>query len=481
MSETLLPTDASHLLQLCKLGKLFEAQDWIASGKSVCVPREIKRIPLEVAIASGFHSLVELLVSNEPSQELKNRALRCALSSKRLDLIDLLTSHGAEINSVPFIEVLMLWDPKIIRYFLDRGSDFIKNTPFAIAFGERIRTALGPWRECIEKYPDLAPQLQEQADRALRHFAFKEDLKWVSLLMWAGADPRSSGPTLDDDNLDESEYCSAVSAAAYCENVEILKRLRPDAEKDDIDRLLTIAAGGGRADVVRYLFELGAKPNDKSNGGSSGLDDCLERIPFESFMHSLSFTGYRDRSKASKYAISNTRATIQLLLEHGALWRPDGADQVARVRRRLLECEPDVTLELVERLMKHAACSNDTIRELLRTPTMKNHVTEMVRRFVGMGLDVRTTEQKAESKRQKTISHEWALRELASRYNRDAIYEEIWSEAIQKVAKRYNLSDVGLAKVCRKLKIPRPGRGYWAKIAAGKAVPKRPRLPALNG
>jgi len=68
-----------------------------------------------------------------------------------------------------------------IRYFLDHGADFITGYPFAEAFAERIRTMLGPWRECKEKYPHLAPQLQEQADRALRYFCFKDDLKWMSL------------------------------------------------------------------------------------------------------------------------------------------------------------------------------------------------------------------------------------------------------------------------------------------------------------
>jgi len=98
-----------------------------------------------------------------------------------LDLIELLVSHGAEIKSVPFIEVLMLWDPAIIRYSIDQGADFITGNPFAEAFAEKIRTALRPWRECKDKYPDLGPQLQEHADRALRYFCEKEDLKWVSL------------------------------------------------------------------------------------------------------------------------------------------------------------------------------------------------------------------------------------------------------------------------------------------------------------
>jgi hypothetical protein len=81
--------------------------------------------------------------------------------------------------------------------------------------------------------------------------------------------------------------------------------------------------------------------------------------------------------------------------------------------------------------------------------------------------------------RQKEAYRLWTLRSLASRYDREKIYEEIWSEPIQHVAKRYGISDVGLAKVCRKLNIPRPGRGYWAKKAAGKTVPRQMSLPPL--
>ena len=46
------------------------------------------------------------------------------------------------------------------------------------------------------------------------------------------------------------------------------------------------------------------------------------------------------------------------------------------------------------------------------------------------------------------------------------------------LAKRYNISDVGLAKVCRKLQIPVPPRGYWAKVRNGYKI-TRPPLPKL--
>ncbi len=82
-------TEATELLRLRKTGRLFEIQNWIAAGNSTSVPADSKTTPLEVAPDTGFHSLVELLVRNEPSQDLKNRALQQAVSLKRRDFIEL--------------------------------------------------------------------------------------------------------------------------------------------------------------------------------------------------------------------------------------------------------------------------------------------------------------------------------------------------------------------------------------------------------
>ena len=59
-------------------------------------------------------------------------------------------------------------------------------------------------------------------------------------------------------------------------------------------------------------------------------------------------------------------------------------------------------------------------------------------------------------------------------WDRDSLYEEVWATPMAKLAKKYGISDVGLAKVCRKLAIPLPRRGYWAKKEAGQAVEKLP-------
>ncbi len=64
-------------------------------------------------------------------------------------------------------------------------------------------------------------------------------------------------------------------------------------------------------------------------------------------------------------------------------------------------------------------------------------------------------------------------------YKRANLYEEVWREPVRTVAKNYGISDVALAKICRKLEVPLPGRGYWARKAAGQNV-SRPTLPTLK-
>lgn len=63
---------------------------------------------------------------------------------------------------------------------------------------------------------------------------------------------------------------------------------------------------------------------------------------------------------------------------------------------------------------------------------------------------------------------------------RERLYDEVWTEPISTVAKRYKLSDNGLRRRLKKFDIPMPKVGYWNKIAAGKDVEKT-RLPEVVG
>jgi hypothetical protein len=62
---------------------------------------------------------------------------------------------------------------------------------------------------------------------------------------------------------------------------------------------------------------------------------------------------------------------------------------------------------------------------------------------------------------------------------REELYEQVWATPMRTVAGRYGISDVALAKTCRRLGVPVPGRGYWARKTAGQHVRRVP-LPNLR-
>ncbi len=59
---------------------------------------------------------------------------------------------------------------------------------------------------------------------------------------------------------------------------------------------------------------------------------------------------------------------------------------------------------------------------------------------------------------------------------RSQLYAQVWQQSMVQLAKSYAISDVGLAKLCRKHDIPRPARGYWARRQAGQS-PRQTPLP----
>jgi hypothetical protein len=64
-------------------------------------------------------------------------------------------------------------------------------------------------------------------------------------------------------------------------------------------------------------------------------------------------------------------------------------------------------------------------------------------------------------------------------YQREELYRLVWDKPVREIARSIGISDVALAKACRNLGIPLPGRGYWARKATGEhMIP--PPLPAAN-
>jgi hypothetical protein len=63
--------------------------------------------------------------------------------------------------------------------------------------------------------------------------------------------------------------------------------------------------------------------------------------------------------------------------------------------------------------------------------------------------------------------------------HREELYELVWSEPVEKIAAQYGISGRGLAKICRRLDIPVPPRGYWAQRQHGHN-PERLPLPTAS-
>ena len=461
--------DAEHLLRLCHVGRLFELQEWVAAGKSLAVPAGYRRTPLRVAVDTGFHSLIEFLLQHETDQHAKDTVLQEACWRNHPGIMELALQHGAQVQAVSFQHVIETWDRAVVQLFVRHGADLVTSAPFARAFKGRVKAALGIYLDCRRARPDIAESLQAQADMALRQACQDDDLKWVSLLMWLGASPRSKGLTTDDleheEAPDDPDYCqSALQIACGSRKPEILRRLKPDPGQDDLRELMAAAASFATTpETVAYLISLGADVNDRPDGGSTVLDKALQYFGWKEAVWDGPCGAYRhtvvpvDRLQASLKA-------LRALLVQGARWMPD-ARAITEVRRALYRVDPAAIVAVIDLLRSHQACSEPILETLVAAPKMRSLL-----------VSVRASQQKAFRPAPRAAPTHTSSPLPPSRYNRQRLYEEVWAEPSQKVAQGYGVSDVAIAKACALLDIPKPPRGYWAKKAAGRRVPARPLL-----
>jgi integrase len=76
---------------------------------------------------------------------------------------------------------------------------------------------------------------------------------------------------------------------------------------------------------------------------------------------------------------------------------------------------------------------------------------------------------------------ELAPRRHAHYLKREDLHKLVWTAPVSEIAARIGISNVGLAKTCRRAAIPLPGRGYWAKVSADREVETGLLPPAPPG
>ncbi|MFC1828042.1 ankyrin repeat domain-containing protein [Thermodesulfobacteriota bacterium] len=381
MKRTETYEEIKPLIDLCKAGKLFEVQEWIASGKPINPPPSVsgykRKSPLEVAMELGFHSLVQVLLDggadiNEP----RYWPLDHALYKRRLDLVKLLVEHGADIHSVSMTSVFETWQPEIMKWFIEQGADVETENPLAYALCHRIRTVLG----IFKSYKDRFPSFQEQANIALRHHCKAGNLKWVSLTLWAGADPYAKGPYSWHEDPDPECDQNALELAAGYEHFDIfnLKNIRLDPTKPELRGILLEACRAEKSDFLEKLLKKGFNPGEYENSGTPLIQTLLTRM---SWYFDLNRWDIWRSGRTTNRNLDNKEARekikmIHLLTKHGAKWVPKDRSEIGEARRSLLKMKPDYMVEFIWIMSKYSACKREDIEELIRTPSIRSLISK---------------------------------------------------------------------------------------------------------
>lgn len=175
---------------LIRRGRLFEVQKWIQSGHPVFIPECKKQRTMDLAVETGFHSMVEVLAQAWTDQESLNLALRSAVWKHRVDIASLLIEHGANIWAADLGSVAACYDPDFMRFYLEKCVESgRRGSIFEIATA-RVQRIVRLIKESAPLFPDYKAELS----MALKYYVDSSDAKWVSLTLWMGADARMRVP-----------------------------------------------------------------------------------------------------------------------------------------------------------------------------------------------------------------------------------------------------------------------------------------------
>lgn len=434
--------DLKKLHLLCQKGMLYEVEQWIRDGQPLQLDPDVEirgyyRSALEIALETGQHSLCVLLLRSGYRLDLeRDSPLSIALGMRRWDLLDLLLEHGADPHKADLESLLDTYQTELYERFHAMGVDFTKD--HALADSLAYHTSNKPLYGFVKRHRDENPGFQRELDMALGYHVRKGKEKGIMLCLWAGADPHAGAPDLEYGRDDDSEedYRSAVHVAASWDNVWALRRFKPDPEKIDFDELYRAA---GRRDTVEFL---------------AGIKPPCDLIGILSRMSWAAGCSWRRRAEWKNAMLA--------VLTHGKRWEHAEKDVLADMRRNLLRASDWALENFLRELSRPEFCSPEIFHELTRTPTMQKRMLEM--RLIKPPV-------KPVSKVEKE------RREIANflrRYDRQKLYEEVWSRPVTQVARSYGVCNVYIARACRALRVPTPPRGYWAKVRSGKPVRRVP-------
>jgi hypothetical protein len=97
------------------------------------------------------------------------------------------------------------------------------------------------------------------------------------------------------------------------------------------------------------------------------------------------FSLYGAKQLISRYEVSAALECVQELLAHGAVWNPT---ETTSLRRTLCNCEPGVTVALLQLFRKYNACPAERIHKLLNNPRIREHLAPESQQISRLGIQL---------------------------------------------------------------------------------------------
>jgi hypothetical protein len=288
--------------QLVREGRLFEVQDWIRAGKPFIPPKPYIYSPFRSAVETGFHSMVEVLLREGYANEHEHLSsiFGSLLFRNKTRLIPLLVQYGVAPASGGIENAFATSDFKTMSIFLDAGVDCTQGDPFALALRNPTKQHL----KLYKAYKDKVPDLRRQLNQGLKFHAKEGDVKWVSMLIWAGADPHARVPDINDRM--GPPYTSAIEDALMAGGEAVVDKIGFKGARADMAACLEAACFGGKLPLIKKVLAAGANPIAGSDYDPMG---CL----FWNLTKGIA----RSRSKAPHESVHEALKAILWFAESG--------------------------------------------------------------------------------------------------------------------------------------------------------------------